>query len=315
MTDHPLDTLDAELPEGHKSGFVTIIGRPNVGKSTLLNAFLEQKIAIVTARPQTTRQRQLGIITDPNYQMIFIDTPGIMKTPRHKLDTFMLETAVDTLTDADVVLWLVDSTQRPGAESRALAEKLQNLPEESTLILALNKIDILSIDQVLPRSEAYRALLPTDTPWIFFSAKEGNGRSELFQMLVDALPQGPRYYPADQVTETYVRDIAAELIREQLMLQLQEELPYSVAVGINEFKERDNGSIYVNANIYVERDSHKRIIIGSNGAQIRKLGAAARQQIEELTGSKVFLELWVKVSPKWRRNEQSLKQFGYSHKT
>jgi GTP-binding protein Era len=201
-----------EIPEDHKSGFVAVVGRPNVGKSTLLNAFLQPKIAIVTPRPQTTRSRQLGIITEPSYQIIFIDTPGIMKEPRHKLDEFMLGTAVDTLTSADVVLWLVDSSQPPGPDDRVIAERLAAIQNETTVILAMNKSDLLSPDEVLPRSEIYQELLP-GVHWILFSATEGDGRDELFQMLVDALPQGPRYYPPHQITDVYVRHIAAELIR------------------------------------------------------------------------------------------------------
>lgn len=305
------DVLGDETPEGHKSGFVTIVGRPNVGKSTLLNAFLQQKIAIVTPRPQTTRTRQLGIITEPGYQMIFVDTPGIIRQPRHKLDEFMLATAVGTLSDADVVVWLVDSSELPGPEDQTIAEKLAALGDGARVILALNKGDLLSPAEVLPRTEAYRALLP-DAPWILLSAQEGDGRDELLQMIIDALPPGPRYYPADQITETYERDIAAELIREQIMLQLRDEVPYGAAVQVEEFKERPNGTTYVSANVYVERENHKRILIGTKGAQLRQIGEAARQEIEALVGGKVFLELWVKVEPKWRANERALKRFGYS---
>lgn len=302
-----------EIPEDHKSGFVAVVGRPNVGKSTLLNAFLQQKIAIVTPRPQTTRSRQLGIITESGYQMIFIDTPGIMKEPRHKLDEYMLETAVDALSDADVVLWLVDSSLPPGPDDRVIAERLAAIQDESVVILAMNKSDLLSPDEVLPRSEAYRELLP-DANWILFSATEGNGRDELFQMLVEALPQGPRYYPPHQITDAYLRDIAAELIREQIMLQLRDEVPYGVAVQVTEYKERPNGTVYINATIYVERENHKQIVIGANGAQLRQIGTAARHEIEDLVGEKVFLDLWVKAEPKWRRNERALKRLGYSEK-
>ncbi len=299
-----------DVPEGHKSGVVTIIGRPNVGKSTLLNAFMQQKIAIVTPRPQTTRARQLGIITEPHYQMVFVDTPGMIK-PRHKLDEFMMSAAQETLQDADVILWLVDGSEPVGAGDQIIAEQLRALETAATIILALNKSDLLTAADVLPRTAAYRALLP-DAPWILFSAAMGNGRDALWQMLIDALPAGPRYYPADQITDLFVRDIAAELIREQIMLQLREEIPYGVAVRINEFKERENGDTYVNATIFTERDNHKQIIIGAGGAQLRELGAAARQEIEALVEGKVFLELWVKVEPKWRQNEKALRRFGYS---
>ncbi len=299
-----------EIPDGFQSGFVTLVGRPNVGKSTLMNAFLQQKIAIVTPRPQTTRTRQLGIITEPNYQMIFIDTPGIMRTPRHKLDEYMLETAVETLSDADVVLWLLEGSEPPGAEDRAIAEKLKVL-QHTPIILGINKSDQLSPSEVLPRSEAYRALLP-DAKWILFSALRQDGLAELLQMLVEELPQGPLYYPPDQITDAFLRDIAAEMIREQIMLQLREEIPYGTAVQVLEFKERPNGTTYISANVIVDREPHKRIVIGRNGEQLRKIGAAARGEIESMLDANVFLELWVKVQPKWRRDENSLRRLGYS---
>jgi GTP-binding protein Era len=296
-----------DVPDNYKSGFVAVVGRPNVGKSTLLNAFLGEKIAIVTPRPQTTRQRQLGILTTETYQIIFMDTPGMMQ-PRHKLDEIMVATAVETLTDADVIVWLVDASEPVGAGDRAIAAQLQALA--APVILAMNKSDVLKADEVLPRVEAYRALLP-EVGWILFSASRGDGREELLQLIVDALPEGPRYYPEDQLTDTYVRDMAAEFIREQIMLQLREEVPYGTAVQILEFKERESGDTYVSANIFVERDSHKRILIGQKGQQLKEIGTAARTQLEELVSGPVFLELWVKVEPKWRHNEKSLKRLGY----
>ncbi len=302
---------DNETPEGFKSGFVALVGRPNVGKSTLMNAFLQQKIAIVTPRPQTTRIRQLGIVTEAGYQMIFIDTPGIMKKPRHKLDEFMLETAVGTLTEADVVLWLVDGSEPPGSEDQAIAAKLHSIGDQTPVILGMNKIDRLSPADVLPRSEAYASLLP-NADWILFSALRKDGLPELLQMLVNSLPAGPLFYPPDQITDAFLRDISAEMIREQIMLQLREEIPYSTAVQVEEFKERANGTTYISANIIVDRDSHKRIIIGSNGDQLRKIGSAARKEIEVMLEGKVFLELWVKVQPKWRRDENTLRRLGYS---
>jgi GTP-binding protein Era len=298
-------------PEGFKSGFVALAGRPNVGKSTLMNAFMQQKIAIVTPRPQTTRIRQLGIITEPDYQMIFVDTPGIIRKPRHKLDEFMVDAAEETLADADIVLWLVDSTEAPGPDDEAIAEKLRALPERSKVVLGINKLDALSADQVLPRSEAFRALVP-DAPWIMFSASTGAGLQELLEMLVVRLPEGPMYYPPDQITDAFLRDIAAEMIREQLMLQLRDEVPYGTAVQVVDFKEQPGEPTYISANIFVERDSHKGIIIGKNGAQLKSIGMAARKEIEEMLDDKVFLDLWVKVEPQWRRDENALKRLGYS---
>jgi GTP-binding protein Era len=302
---------ELETPHGFKSGFIALAGRPNVGKSTLMNAFMQQKIAIVTPRPQTTRTRQLGIITEPDYQMIFVDTPGIIKEPRHKLDEFMLDAAVEILEDADVVLWLVDGSEDPGPEDQAIAEKLQALGGRSQVILGINKLDSLSADQVLPRSEAYRSLLP-DADWIVFSAATGAGLSELLEMLKEALPEGPMYYPPEQITDVFLRDIAAEMIREQLMLQLRDEVPYGTAVQVVDFKERPAEPTYISANIFVERDSHKGIIIGKQGAQLRKIGEAARKEIEAMLEEKVFLDLWVKVEPRWRRDENALKRLGYS---
>jgi GTPase len=306
-----LQTIEEELPEGHRSGFVAVIGRPNVGKSTLMNALLQQKVAIVTPQPQTTRKRQLGILTTADYQIIFIDTPGLMK-PRHKLDEFMVESATEALQGVEIVLWLVDGSEPPGAGDRAIGEQLaQTLGAETKVIVGINKIDLVKAEEVIPRSEAYRALAP-DADWLMFSAQEQLGVDELLQRLVEVLPEGPRYYPAEQVTDAYLRDIAAEMIREQIMIQVREEIPYGTAVQIEEFKERENGVTYVSATIFVERENHKKIVIGNKGQLLRDIGSAARQEIEGLVEGKVFLELWVKVEPKWRRNEQALRRFGYS---
>ena len=297
-----------EVPAGFRSGFVAVVGRPNVGKSTLMNAFLQDKIAIVTPRPQTTRTRQLGILTTDSYQIVFIDTPGLIK-PRHKLDEYMVAVATGSLEDADVILYLVDASRPVGTGDKIIAGQLQ-AAQNTPVILGMNKADLLKPEQVTPQTEAYRALLP-EAPWILFSAAQGYGRDELLQMLVDHLPEGPPFYPPDQVTDVYVREMAAEFIREQIMLQLRDELPYGTAVQILEFKERENGVTYISANIFVERDSHKRIIIGHKGKQLKKIGAAARKELEQLTGGKVYLELWVKVLPKWRRNEKALRRLGY----
>jgi GTP-binding protein Era len=301
---------EGQLPEGHKSGFVAIVGRPNVGKSTLLNSFLQQKVAIVSPRPQTTRSRQLGILTRPEYQIVFVDTPGIMQ-PRHKLDEFMLEEAMATLEDADVVLWLVDASEPPGPGDEEIAARLRALGGESRLILGINKVDLLQPEEVMARTEAYRALLP-DAAWILFSATEGRGVDELFAMLLERLPEGPRFYPPEQVTDIYMRDLAAELIREQILLQIREEIPHGAAVAVDEFKERETGMVYIHAVIFVEREAHKKIVIGAGGAQLRAIGAEARKEIERMLGTRVYLELWVKVEPQWRRNEKALRRLGYS---
>ena len=311
MAELDLSSLAEEaLPEGHKSGFVAVAGRPNVGKSTLMNALLKQKIAIVSPRPQTTRSNQLGILTRPEYQIIFVDTPGLVK-PRHKLDEFMVSEADNSIHDADVVLWLVEANEWPGPGDKNIAATLLELPGTTPVVLGINKADLLRPDSVIPRTEAYRALLP-EAGWLLFSALHGDGVDVLLQMIVDVLPEGPRYYPADQTTDAFMRDIAAELVREQIFLQLREELPYGTVVQVEEFKERESGVTYIGATIYVERENHKRIIIGAKGARLREIGSAARRQIEEMLQSKVYLEWWVKVEPNWRRNKKALKRFGYS---
>jgi GTP-binding protein Era len=310
MADLDFSSIEDELlPAGHKSGLVAVIGRPNVGKSTLINTLMKQKIAIVSPRPQTTRTRQLGIITQPDYQIVFIDTPGLVK-PRHKLDEFMVGVADESLHDAEIVLWLVDVSEEPGGGDREIAKILQTLPRESSVVLAMNKSDLLTPDKVVQRTETYQSLLPTAN-WILISALEGSGLQALVELLVQELPEGPRFYPIDQTTDAFIRDIAAELIREQIFVQMRDEIPYGALVRVEEFKERDNGVTYIQATIYVERENHKKILIGKKGAQLRQIGSAARKEIEELIEGKAFLELWVKVEPRWRHNEQALKKFGF----
>lgn len=299
-----------EVPEGHRSGFVALVGRPNVGKSTLMNAFMRQKIAAVSARPQTTRTRQLGIITGPDFQIVFQDTPGIIQQPRHRLDEFMLATAVETLEDADVVLWIVDVSEKPGSLDREIAGRLAALPEDTRIVLALNKVDLAPPAEILGLTEAYAALLRR-ADWVHLSALSGEGVDQLLDKLVANLPEGPRYYPADQTTDVFMRDIAAEFIRAQLMAHLEDEIPYGTAVLVREFKERPNGTIYIGADVFVERTNHKSIVIGAGGNQLKQIGAAARRDLEELVEGKVYLDLWVKVQPDWRRNEHMLRRFGY----
>lgn len=297
-----------ELPADHKSGFVAVVGRPNVGKSTLLNAMLKQKIAIVTPRPQTTRLKQLGIVTEKDHQIIFIDTPGIMKKAKHQLDETMLEAAEESLRDGDVVLWLVDATFPPDEEDERLAEMVGRA--EGQVFLVLNKNDLVPPDQVVDRTAGYRALLPPETSWFFISADRGLGVAELYEAIVVALPDGPRFYPADQITETFTRDIVGEMIRAQLLNHLREEIPHGTAVEITRYDEEVTPP-HIGATIFVERESHKRIVIGAKGSQLKKIGTDARREIEDLLGEQVFLELWVKVAKNWRKNESQLKRFGY----
>ncbi len=305
-----------ELSGGHRSGFVAVIGRPNVGKSTLMNAYLGQKVAIVSPKPQTTRNRLLGILTRPDAQVIFVDTPGIHK-PLHKLGEYMRGQALMAIPDADVVLWLVDVSVNPTAEDEEIADLLARRANPAPLIMAMNKADLLTPEDTPARTQTYRQLLarvvtqPPEPPALLISAEHGDRRDELLALIISLLPLGPRYYPPDQITDQPERFVAAELIREQILLHLRQEVPHAVAVTIEEFKERSADMTYIAATIYVERESHKGIILGQGGAMLKKIGQAARQEIERLLGTRVYLELWVKVKPHWRRDEEALRHLGY----
>ena len=298
-----------ETPEGHKSGFVAVIGRPNVGKSTLMNRIVGQKVAIVSPKPQTTRSRILGILTHQDVQVIFVDTPGIHR-PHHKLGQAMVATATRAVPDADVVLFVADVSALPTDEDRLIAELIPQ-HTQAPVILVLNKMDLLPPEKVQPHTEAYWALVPYHREWMMTIATQGVNLDELLALIVGALPEGPRYYPGDQVTDQTEREIAAELIREQVLRHTYEEVPHAVAVVVEAFEERESGAVYVAANVFVERESHKGIIIGRRGQMLRQIGAAARQEIERMTGGPVYLDLWVKVRKGWRRDEQALRRLGY----
>ncbi|MBC7260575.1 MAG: GTPase Era [Chloroflexi bacterium] len=300
--------LEEELPPDHRSGFVTLVGRPSVGKSTLLNAYIGQKVAIVSHKPQTTRNRILGILTRPDAQIVFVDTPGIHQ-PLHKLGEYMVKTAQRAVPDADVVLFLVDVSVLPTEEDRMVAEFLAKKCS-SPVILVLNKMDLLSPDKVEPHSEAYFAL-GQFADWMMISAVRGQNLDKLLDRVIVRLPFGPRYYPAGQITDLTERFIASELIREQVLHFLHQEVPYAIAVVIEEFKERRPGLTYISATIYVEKESQKGIVIGAKGEMLKKIGAAAREEIERMLDTKVFLDLWVKVRPKWRRDAAALRDIGY----
>lgn len=312
MPEPALDELLIEeaLPEGHRSGFVAVVGRPNVGKSTLMNAYLGQKIAIVSPKPQTTRNRLLGILTREDAQIIFVDTPGYHQ-PKHKLGEFMIHQVEEALPDADVVLWLVDVSVLPRDEDRLIAERLQetDVPSERVL-MGLNKADLLRSEHVIPHTEAYEALLP-GVESLLISATRGDNRDLLLQMIVDRLPEGPRYFPPDQVTDQQERFIAAELIREAALHFLHQEVPHGVAVVVEEFKRRSDEMTYIGATLYVERESHKGIVLGQGGRMLKRIGQKAREEIEQLVGTRVYLDLWVKVQPRWRKDEAWLRRLGY----
>lgn len=297
-----------KLPDHFKSGFTAVVGRPNVGKSTLINTFMGQKIAAVSPKPQTTRLNQLGILTDENAQIVFVDTPGIHK-PKHVLGEGMNAEAKGALMDADVVLWLVDISENPHAEDRIIAERLIGIQE---VIQVLNKIDLVKdVDVMARRQKIFQKLLPS-VEQIMISAVEGAGFEALRERILAYLPEGPPYYPEDQITDIYEREIAADLIREAALNNLHDEIPHAIAVRIDEYKERDQTGAFIAATIFLERDSQKGIVIGRKGAKLKAIGTAARKAIEAMSGRKVFLDLRVKVKKNWRTDPVFLKQMGYS---
>jgi len=277
-----------------------------------MNAYLGQKIAIVTPKPQTTRTRVRGILTRPDAQVIFVDTPGI-HFPKDKLGQFMVEEATGALPDADVILWLVDLTRRPGPEDQHIANIIKRDRAGRPLIVALNKRDQVTEEQVQAHKLAIRRFLAPEEPtaWVEISALTGENLDTLLDTIIENLPEGPRYFPEEMVTDQQERDLVAEIIREKALLFLSEEVPYSVAVVIDEFKERPNGVVYISAIIVVERSTQKMIILGEKGRMIKKIGQAAREEIERLLGKRVYLDLWVKVKHKWRKKEEELRRLGY----
>ncbi|MGG4491820.1 MULTISPECIES: GTPase Era [Bacillaceae] len=292
----------------YKSGFVSIIGRPNVGKSTFLNRVIGQKIAIMSDKPQTTRNKIQGVYTTNESQIVFIDTPGIHK-PKHKLGDFMMKVAQNTLKEVDVVLFMINAEEGYGRGDEFIIEKLQHT--KTPVFLIINKIDQIHPDQLLPLIDQYRAYYPFKEI-IPISALQGNNVDTLLEQIESYLPAGPQYYPADQVTDHPERFIISELIREKVLHLTREEIPHSVAVVIDAIERRDNNqSIYVSATVIVERDSQKGIVIGKQGKMLKEVGQRARVDIEALLGTKVFLELWVKVQKDWRNKMTQLRDFGF----
>jgi GTPase len=302
------EELPEALPADHRSGFVATIGRPNVGKSTLTNRLIGQKIAIVSPKPQTTRNRLMGILTQPDAQVIFLDTPGI-HAPQHKLGKILVDVATAALEDADLVLWVVDASVVPTEEDRRVAALLGGVPPER-IVVALNKADVLRAEHVRANTEAYEGLARGAHSELI-SATRGDNVDGLLAWIIGALPLGPRFYPEDEVTDQQERFMAAELVREQVLLKLREEVPHSIAVSVEEFKPRSEQMTYIRAVIYVERDSQKLIVLGKDGSMLKQIGQAARESIQELIETKVYLDLWVKVRPKWRSDEAELRRLGY----
>jgi GTP-binding protein Era len=289
------------------SGFAALIGRPNVGKSTLINHIIGQKIAIMSDKPQTTRNKIHGVYTTDHSQIVFLDTPGIHK-PQHKLGSRMNDYAYGALHEVDVVLFLVDVAEGIGGGDRFIMEQMAGI--KTPVFLLLNKIDKIDPDALLPIIDKYKDLYDF-AEIIPISALNGNNVTTLLQTIERHLPEGPQYYPADQVTDHPEQFIIAELIREKLLNLTREEIPHSLAVTVEQMEKRPNGVIYIGAVIYVERESQKGIIIGKQGALLKQVGKQARREVELLLGSKSYMELWVKVKKDWRNQERVLRDLGF----
>lgn len=302
-----LDSVfEEDWDEDHRSGIIAVVGRPNVGKSTLINAILGQKIAIVTNKPQTTRKQQLGIYTTEKGQILFVDTPGLHK-PHHKLGEYMVDVAIQALKDADIILWVMDASAPPQDGDRYIAETIQRVGGGTPVVLALNKFDLVSSPEV---TQEHLELIPHELA-VNVSGLQGSNVQQLVDMLLARLPQGPRYYPADQVSEVNLRFLASEMIREQIILLTEQEIPHAVAVEIDEFKEREDNLTYISAIIYVERDSQKGIVIGKKGDMIKRIGTQARQGLASVIGTKIYLDLRVKVLKNWRSDTELMRRLGY----
>ncbi len=305
-----LTTMQANTPESeHRAGYVSIAGRPNVGKSTLLNALLGQKVAAVTYRPQTTRKQQLGILSLDHAQLIFIDTPGIHLS-RHKLGEKMNVEAERAFEDANLVLIVVDASLPPQEEDILLAETLARVAPGLQKLVALNKIDRVEEETLAEIRAAYQEIFP-GIDICDLSARTGQGLPQLLLQLIEALPVGPPYFPPDQLTDLYEREITADLIREAALLHLRDEIPHSIAVRIDEFKERGDSGAFIAATLFVERESQIGIVVGSKGRMLKRIGTHARREVEAMSGRKVHLELRVKLRKNWRNDEGVLQQFGF----
>jgi GTP-binding protein Era len=298
--------------EGFKSGFVAVAGRPNVGKSSLINALLGQKIAAVSFRPQTTRRQQLGILTRDDAQIIFTDTPGIHQ-PKHKLGKYMNMEAATALEESDVILFMVDGSVPPHDEDRLIADTLVELKIQAPIILVVNKIDLVDGKDLTGQIEKYQGFVP-QAQLIPISAVLGDGLPKLLEVVIERLPEHPPYFPPDQVTDLYEREISADLIREAALNILRDEVPHCIAIRIDEFTERGDVGAYIEATLFVERDSQKGIVIGEGGGMIKRLSTAARLEIEKMSGRKVFLRLRVKVRKNWRNDENALRLFNFHKK-
>lgn len=305
----PVATEAAPEEPRYKTGFCVIVGRPNVGKSTLLNLYVGAKVTIVSDKPQTTRRVVRGILTRPEAQVVFVDTPGIHR-PIHPLGKFMVRSAVDALDDVNVVVFVVDGSKMPTREDEDIAEML-NQRVQVPVLLTLNKMDLLKRDMVGEITQAFFDLVKHDD-WMRISATKRENTDKLLDMIIARLPEGQPLYPEDEITDTPMQTLAAELVREQLLIHTRQEIPHSIAVMIDEWEERSRELTYISATIWVERDSQKAIVIGERGSMLKKVGQAARKEIEKWLGHQVYLELIVKVRPQWRRDNRMLQELGYN---
>jgi GTP-binding protein Era len=304
--------LESEFPPEYRAGFVAVMGKPNVGKSTLLNVMLQQKVAAVSPRPQTTRKRQMGILTLENAQVVFIDTPGVHQA-RYKLGKAMNQEALSALAECDLILWLVDASQPPDPEDISLAGQMGRLKKPVQTILVMNKIDLIPPEKLSEHEILFTSLLP----YAFLtriSATRGDGMEGLLSEMIARLPVHAPYFPPDQLTDLYERDLAADLIRESALVLLRDEIPHGIAVRIDQFTERGERGAYIEATLFVEKETHKGIVIGGGGSMLKQIGSRARGEIEAMSDRKVYLDLHVKVRKNWRNNEGVLEGFGFRRK-
>jgi GTPase len=299
------------IPRNFKAGYVAIVGEPNVGKSTLMNGLLQQKISIVTPKPQTTRHRILGILSCEAYQVVFLDTPGII-TPKYALHDAMMHSSSSAIDDADIILLMIDAAHPRKAEEATMLGLLTKLQSAGApVVLVINKVDLVQKDSLLPlidsyaRAFSFREIFP-------LSALKLEGTAPLVETIVRDLPVHPPYYPLDIVSEAHQRFFVGEIIREKIFLRCRDEVPYSTSVDVVEFKEREEGKWYISADVYVEKESQKGILIGKKGAMLKEVGRVARRDIEQFLDHPVFLELHVKVRENWREDEQWLRRLGYT---
>jgi GTP-binding protein Era len=296
-----------EQQHNYKSGFIAIIGRPNVGKSTFMNSVIGQKIAIMSDKPQTTRNKIQGVYTEVDAQMVFIDTPGIHK-PKHALGDFMVKIAENTLNEVDAVLFMIDAKEGYGKGDQYILDRLQKV--NRPVFLVINKVDLIHPDDLFPIIELYKDKCDFEEI-VPVSALQGNNIKNLLDILKTKLPEGPQFYPEDQITDHPERFIIAELIREKVLQLTREEIPHSVAVMIENIEKRESGKLLIQAAVITERATQKGILIGKQGSMLKQIGQKARQDIEALLGTKVYLELWIKVQKDWRNKQSRLRAYGF----